>query len=157
MNGEWMSASKCPYCGGHMTVRDFYSFTMDYAIKQDGHPSIQGKKSQEERDSAYCVMCDGCLTIWNTKNILWNEDGIFIREEETGAEGGDAPAFMETIADRDARIEELWRIFGDLPMNPETETMEEPFLTFPVGTHREEIWHWFDERYSRGVATLLYG
>ena len=26
---------------------------------------------------------------------------------------------------------------------------------FPHGTHREDIWHWFDERYSRGVAHLL--
>ena len=25
------------------------------------------------------------------------------------------------------------------------------------GIHREEIWHWFDERHSKGVAYLLYG
>ena len=30
-------------------------------------------------------------------------------------------------------------------------------VTFPAGTEREEIWHWFDEHYYGGVVTLLYG
>jgi len=68
----------------------------------------------------------------------------------------EAPAFMETLTARDLRLEELWRMFGDIPMDPETETMGEPFLFFPAGAHREEIWHWFDERYSKGVARLMH-
>ena len=56
-----------------------------------------------------------------------------------------------------AKLEQLWGEFADVPMNPETEEMEEPFLHFPVGTNREEIWHWFDERHSKGVVYLLYG
>lgn len=60
-----------------------------------------------------------------------------------------------TIEAQDALLEELWARFGDIPMDPETETMEEDFLDFPHGTHREDIWHWFDERYSKGVAHLL--
>ena len=39
-------------------------------------------------------------------------------------------------------------------MNPETECIEEDFLHFPVGTNRMEIWHWFDEQHSIGVAYL---
>lgn len=69
----------------------------------------------------------------------------------------EAPALMDTIAERDARLEELWDAFGDVPMNPETEKIEEDFLMFPAGTDREDIWHWFDERYSKGVHSLLYG
>lgn len=68
----------------------------------------------------------------------------------------EAPALMDTIAERDAQLEELWAAFGDVPMNPETEKMEEDFLTFPAGTDREDIWHWFDERYSKGVAALMH-
>ena len=64
---------------------------------------------------------------------------------------------VDTLKDRDNDLKELWEMFGDIPMNPETECMEEAFLGFPAGTHREEIWHWFDERYSKGVAVLLYG
>lgn len=64
---------------------------------------------------------------------------------------------VDTLKDRDNDLKELWEMFGDVPMNPETECMEEAFLGFPAGTHREEIWHWFDERYSKGVYALMYG
>ena len=63
---------------------------------------------------------------------------------------------IETLRDCDEELEELWSRFGDVPMNPETECIEEPFLGFPAGTNREEIWHWFDQRHSKGVAYLLY-
>ena len=64
---------------------------------------------------------------------------------------------VDTLKERDNDLKELWEMFGDVPMNPVTECMEEAFLGFPAGTHREEIWHWFDERYSKGVFALLYG
>lgn len=64
---------------------------------------------------------------------------------------------IETLRERDAELEELWGKFGDIPMNPETECIEEPFMGWATGTHREEIWHWFDERHSKGVVYLLYG
>ena len=43
---------------------------------------------------------------------------------------------------RAIRIEqarELWDELEDIPMNPETERIEQPFRHFPTGTHREEI------------------
>ena len=41
---------------------------------------------------------------------------------------------IPTLEERDKRLERLWAEFG---------------------TNREEVWEWFDERYSRGVAKLL--
>ena len=64
---------------------------------------------------------------------------------------------IPTLKERDKRLEQLWAEVGDVPMNPETEKMEEPFLHFPAGTDREDIWSWFDERHSKGVVYLLYG
>lgn len=64
---------------------------------------------------------------------------------------------IETLRERDQMLEDLWREFADVPMDPDTERMEEQFLDFPAGTSREEIWHWFDVRHSKGVAYLLYG
>ena len=61
-----------------------------------------------------------------------------------------------TIQTSDRKIEKLWEQFEDGPMNPDTECMDASFLGFPAGTHREEIWHWFDEQHSKGVAYLLY-
>lgn len=57
---------------------------------------------------------------------------------------------------RDAALEKLWLEFGDVPMNPETECIEQDWHNFPAGTHREEIWHWFDGLHSCGVYYLLY-
>lgn len=63
---------------------------------------------------------------------------------------------IETLRDRDEELEELWGEFADVPMNPETECIEEPFMGWGAGINREEIWHWFDKRHSKGVAYLLY-
>lgn len=63
---------------------------------------------------------------------------------------------IDTLRDRDEELEELWEQFGDVPMNPETECIEEQFMGWGSGTHREEIWHWFDRRHSKGIAYLLY-
>ena len=57
----------------------------------------------------------------------------------------------------DENIEWLWSQFADVPINPVTECIEQPFLDFPAGTHREEVWKWFGERLSKGVAYLMYG
>lgn len=64
---------------------------------------------------------------------------------------------IETLQERDEELEEMWASFTDVPMNPETECIEEKFMGWEPGTNREEIWHWFDERHSKGVAFLLYG
>ena len=60
------------------------------------------------------------------------------------------------IQTNDRVIEGIWEQFEDIPMNPVTECMDAPFFEFPAGSQREEIWHWFDEQYSKGVAYLLY-
>lgn len=64
---------------------------------------------------------------------------------------------MKTLRERDIELEKLWKQFEDLPMDPDTQKIEEPFLSFPAGTDREDIWHWFDERHSKGISYLLYG
>ena len=69
----------------------------------------------------------------------------------------DQEATARTRSYTDEELENLWLQFGNIPMDPESETMEDSFLDFPAGTHREDIWHWFDERYSKGVYALLYG
>lgn len=64
---------------------------------------------------------------------------------------------IEPLDSRDKELENLWAQLEDVPMDPETERIDEPYLHFPSETHREEIWKWFDERYSRGISGLLYG
>lgn len=49
-------------------------------------------------------------------------------------------------------IKNLWLEFGDIPMNPYTECIEKEWNGFAAGTHREEIWEWFEETYGVSVA-----
>lgn len=57
---------------------------------------------------------------------------------------------------KDSKVEKLWDKFVDVPMNPETECIEEDFYIWPNGTYREDIWRWFDANHSKGVYYLLY-
>ena len=54
-------------------------------------------------------------------------------------------------------IKMLWRDFGDVPMDPETERIEEEWHGFKKGTHREEIWHWFEDTFNISVGDLMSG
>ena len=56
-----------------------------------------------------------------------------------------------------AAVQAIWDEFGDVPMDPQTECIEEDWRGFEAGTHREEIWHWFEERFNVSVAALMYG
>lgn len=51
----------------------------------------------------------------------------------------------------------LWAALGDIPMNPDTERLEEHFLGFPAGTSRYDIWTWFEETFNVSVAVDLMG
>ena len=55
----------------------------------------------------------------------------------------------------DEVLENLWEMLGDFPVDDDG-VMELPFLHFPSGTHRETIWHWFDDLYSKGVYFLMF-
>lgn len=68
----------------------------------------------------------------------------------------DAICEFDTLDERDEELEALWEQLVDVPIDPDTEKLEEQYIHFPAGTDREDIWHWFDERHSKGVAYLLY-
>lgn len=52
-------------------------------------------------------------------------------------------------------IEKLWEEFGEVPMNPETECLEQAWHGFSEGTNRETIWHWFEDTFQVSVAQDL--
>lgn len=51
-------------------------------------------------------------------------------------------------------IEMLWDLLGDIPVDG-NDNIEEEFLGFQKGTHKEDVWHWFDENYVDGVVSLM--
>lgn len=50
---------------------------------------------------------------------------------------------------------ELWEEFEEIQMNPETLCIEEEWHGFSIGTFREDIWKWFEEKFNVSVAEDL--
>lgn len=53
-------------------------------------------------------------------------------------------------------ILDAWDTLTDINVDDD-ECTEQDWFLFPAGTSRENIWHWFDEHYEKGVSALLYG
>lgn len=51
-------------------------------------------------------------------------------------------------------LERWWAELGDIPVN-DNGIIQESFLWWRKGTDREDIWRWFDEKYSGGVVKLM--
>lgn len=66
------------------------------------------------------------------------------------------PIKRKDYLDFDTDLEELWDGLEDVPMDPETECIEQDYKVFPAGTSKEAIWQYFDKRHSKGVHYLLY-
>lgn len=52
--------------------------------------------------------------------------------------------------------EKFWEELGDVPVD-EDGRLEEPFYGFPVGTDREEVWHWIEGTFGISVGRLMNG
>ena len=112
---------------------------------------------------------DGQYFIENTILTRFTEDGISYpfsaeKKEEFMRMGKyDFVEIAKTRAGNDiTRIEVakgLWQKLGDIPVN-EDEEIEQEWNTgvgkyFFDGTHREDIWHWFEEFFDLSVAEDL--
>ena len=51
-------------------------------------------------------------------------------------------------------LETFWSELGNIPVDDDG-IIQESFLWWPKGTNREDIWHWFDEKYPGGVSALM--
>ena len=123
---------RCPTWDEMAAIKDMFFLPEEECVQF--HP----------KRSEYVNLSEFCLHIWRAVN------GSVKRPCAAAGE-------VETLDSWDTRLEELWAQFSDVPMNPETECIEERFMGWEPGTGREEIWRWFDRRHSRGVAYLLYG
>ena len=56
----------------------------------------------------------------------------------------------------DEVLDFLWEEFSDVLIDDD-ECILDDFIGFEAGTHREEVWHWFDARHSNGVHFLMFG
>lgn len=57
------------------------------------------------------------------------------------------------MSDKD-EARKLWAELGDIPINNDEE-IDVSWNIFPKGTPRQDIWHWFEEKYDISVAKDL--
>lgn len=112
-------------------------------LKENKIDEIEDDEEFEEIEynaiQTYCEICGYSIT---------NEDLMEIRSR----------GLEESYANwKDTYVKDLWEDFGEVPMNPETEEIEEPWKLFLPGTYREKIWHWFEEQFDISVAKDLMG
>lgn len=99
--------------------------------------------------------CLFCIPYTEQKEVIVEAAFRFEAEHEgTTWTESDYYAEITSFAEK-TFAKELWSRFGDVPMNPDTETIDEAWNSFPKGTHREEIWHWFEETFHVSAADLM--
>lgn len=70
---------------------------------------------------------------------------------------GDTPKDLQRRLDE--LLEKLWIELEDIPFKEDEsiEYLDDSYLDFKVGeVTKEDIWHWFDDRHSKGIHYLLY-
>ena len=61
----------------------------------------------------------------------------------------------KTVLDAEARsFKQFWGLLSNIPTN-ENDEIEEPFLTFPAGTHREVIWHYLEDFFKISIGEWM--
>ena len=95
------------------------------------------------------IMVDHRVTVYGLRE---NDETTFISNHDDVEYFRDHNYMMGV---RMHSVTELWAEFGDLPMDPETECIESDWLIFPAGTHREEIWQWYERAFHISVAEDL--
>ena len=102
------------------------------------------------KDGRVLIPFEDMIAVYNLAGIDFMFDGVWgpvdILVDETGRN--------KTV---DSMLEEKWEALADVPMDTDTEQIEEAWYRWPAGTRREDIWKWFDDAYTGGVAELLYG
>lgn len=94
------------------------------------------------------------LTYSHAFDLVTDEKEIIDEIEHLVAENKATDRYIDA---KNTMVKNLWTEFGDVPMDPETECLDAKWRYFPAGTHREEIWHWFEDTFNVRVADLMYG
>jgi len=59
-----------------------------------------------------------------------------------------------TYLDLSEEAKNIWQNLGNVTIN-ENDEIDIPFMHFPIGTHREEIWLWFEGKFNTIVGNIL--
>jgi len=109
----------------------------DYKLKYRGRGVIVVGLTKEQAKALYQLKRDNLLEIESLEPIT---KGTITEQSEQL---------------RNLSLKKTWGLFKDVPIN-ENEEIEEQFLSFPIGTCRDDIWHWFEETFNIVLGEYIY-
>lgn len=81
---EWVTASKCPKCGGRMMMSEHFASTHDYLIRKDGRLYKRFRRSAEGPVDCVTAVCLDCETYWDGDNTARENNRLFVRGSGSG-------------------------------------------------------------------------
>lgn len=93
---------------------------------------------------------DSCI-LWAAYKLFVEEDYKFIWKRII-IKGID---YSKEFFTTDKLIEAMWDTLTDVNVD-ENDCIEQDWFVFTTGTEKEYIWHWIDERHSKGVGWIMY-
>ena len=131
-----------PSFGKRLEDEDYDVFICDIGDYKTGIDDME--------DSEHYNTIDVCI-MWGVLQVM---DGKLHDGMRIAIQNPDTDVVKEYTT-YDSLLEDLWKTLTDVPMNPDTEDMEEDWFIFPKGTNREDIWDWFDEQHSKGIGWIM--
>lgn len=131
-----------PSFGKRLEDEDYDVFICDIGDYKTGIDDME--------DSDHYNTIDVCI-MWGVLQVMDGKlhDGMRIAIQNPNTD------VVKEYTTYDSLLEDLWKTLTDVPMNPDTEDMEEDWFIFPKGTNREDIWDWFDEQHSKGIGWIM--
>lgn len=142
----------------------FYGQQCDPAF----HPKLSGEKKYTAVVSGYRLYLGGDIVPVSSVSCFRSIDNCiqwcYLKLEHTCKEtkivSVNASVFdpeyqeVQRFTSLDSLLEKIWISKKVVPLTNE-DTIAANWFIFPTGTDVEDIWRWFDERYSGGVAKLM--
>lgn len=104
--------------------------------------------------AAYPYLFDNTDTEWMRTQIAGKR---FVHNTGAGYSVANYCELCGKKLDYEEWVRKLWNTLEDIPIDPDTECIEEAWEHFQAGRHREEIWHWFEDTFELSVAEDLMG
>lgn len=132
------------------------------------HPKLSGEKKYTAVVTSYGLYLDGDIISASSISCFRSIDDCiqwcYLKLEhackETKIVSVNASVFdadyqeVQRFISLDFLLEKIWMSKKMVPLTNEDAIASNWFI-FPAGTDVEDIWSWFDERYSGGVAKLM--
>lgn len=95
---------------------------------------------------------------YKTTGVGGNVSMVRLGKQHTLVDGdallGGRVIHEEPLLEPVQKARRLWALLGDVPVDDD-ECLEQPFLDFEAGTHREDVWWWFEEEFGVSVYREL--